>query len=91
MPLERGVQEQEVVLIVHTGAAVRGWCPDPEWRRGAKVRVDSLRAGDRFRSIDGEVFTYERVDGASSGVHHVSNASERTAFAGCAEVLRVTP
>ena len=50
-------------------------------------RMDSLRKGDQFTSADGGHYTYDRVDGALSGVHHVTEKGGRqTMFAGCAEV-----
>lgn len=53
---------------------------------GSRVRVDSLKRGERGIASDGETYTYERVDGALSGVHYVVyNGGERTTFAGCAE------
>jgi hypothetical protein len=61
----------------------------PVWRDSARVRMDTLRRGDRFIAIDGDGYTYDRVDGASSGVHHVTcDDGARTSFAGCAEVVR---
>lgn len=62
----------------------------PIWMDGPRVRIDTLRRGDRFVSIDGEEWTYIRIDGALSGVHHVGNdAGERASFAGCAEGVRI--
>jgi hypothetical protein len=64
--------------------------PYDAWKTGPRVRVDALRRGQRFLSIDGKLFAYERVDGASPGVHHVvADGGERTAFAACAEVVLV--
>lgn len=53
-----------------------------------KVRMDTLKAGDRFRCCQGMVWTYERRDGASSGVHHVIREDDgsKNMFAGCATV-----
>lgn len=59
------------------------------WQVGPRVRVDSLAVGARFLACDGVVYTYERRDGAKCGVHHVvGDNGKRTAFAGCAEVVR---
>jgi len=61
-----------------------------EWARRwrERVRVDALKPGARFQAIDGVRYTYERRDGALSGVFHVTAADgSHTAFAGCAEVL----
>jgi hypothetical protein len=56
------------------------------WKRGPRVRVDTLKRGDRFVASDGLIYTYVRPDGALSGVHHVEGPSgEKTSFAGCAE------
>ena len=59
------------------------------WREATnRVRVDTLKQGARFECISGEAWTYERRDGASSGVHHVTgDTGKKTAFAGCAEVI----
>lgn len=53
-----------------------------------KVRVDTLKKGDKFTPAYGGHYTYERVDGASSGVHHVTDAKDGrgTMFCACAEV-----
>lgn len=52
-----------------------------------KRRMDTLKRGDKFTSADGDHYTYERVDGASSGAHHVvAKDGRKTLFAGCAEV-----
>lgn len=52
-----------------------------------KRRMDTLRKGDKFTPAYGGHYTYERVDGASSGAHHVIAVDGRkTMFAGCAEV-----
>jgi hypothetical protein len=65
---------------------VRTYGPAPEWQNGPRVRVDTLRKGQRFIAYDGVTYTYERIDGALSGVHHVTDGQgRRTCFAGCAE------
>ena len=62
------------------------------WTRGPRVRVDSLRKGERFLSIDGARFTYVRPDGALSGVHHVvGDDGVTTCFAASAEVVPLEP
>ena len=67
------------------------WKPDAVWQAGPRVRVETLKRGDKFRAIDGMVYTYDRVDGASSGVHHVTSiTSGPTSFAGCAEGVKQT-
>lgn len=54
-----------------------------------KVRVEELQKGERFTCASGDHYVYERVDGASSGVHHVVGKDGRkTSFAGCADVVR---
>ena len=61
-----------------------------EWEKGPRVRVDSLKPGQRFLSMSNGCFTYERRDGALSGVYHVvDDAGGRTSFAGCAEVVMI--
>lgn len=53
-----------------------------------KRRMDTLKHGDQFTSADGDHYTYVRLDGASSGVHHVVDRNGKsTMFAGCAEVI----
>jgi len=60
----------------------------PRWKTGPRVPVDTLRKGQRFLAYDGCAYAYDRVDGASSGVHHVTGDNgHRTCFAGCAEVV----
>jgi hypothetical protein len=50
------------------------------WEKAARVRVDALSAGARFKSMDGEVWT--------SGFHHCTRADgQKSGFAGCAEVV----
>ena len=50
-------------------------------------RVDTLKAGDKFTCASGDHYTFDRVDGALSGVFHVTQSTGRkTSFAGCAEV-----
>lgn len=68
------------------------WAPDSQWSTahtaGRCVRVDTLAKGRRFRCIQGQEWTYERLDGALTGVHHARRSDGFTsAFAGCAEVL----
>lgn len=64
--------------------------PHETWKAGPRVRVDTLRKGDRFIAADGIVYEYVRVDGALSGVHHVTGpGEEKTSFAGCAQGVRV--
>jgi hypothetical protein len=61
---------------------------DPAWEAGTRVRIEKLRVGERFLAIDGKHYTYDRRDGALSGVYHVTcDDGTRTAFAGCAEVV----
>jgi hypothetical protein len=65
------------------------WKPDAIWQAGPRVRVDTFKRGDRFRAIDGMVYTYDRVDGVSKGVHHVTSMTGApTSFAGCAEGVK---
>jgi hypothetical protein len=60
----------------------------PDWTKGPRTRMDALRAGTRFLSMDGEVWTYDRRDRALSGFHHCTkDDGEKSGFAGCAEVL----
>jgi hypothetical protein len=69
--------------------------PDKRWlaarAEGRLVRVDSLRKGDRFLSMMGASYTYERPDGGNHGAHHAVNDSglQDEVFAGCAEVERI--
>lgn len=64
----------------------------PRWLLGPRVRVDSLRKGERFLSSHGERFTYARPDGARSGVHQVfAEDGSLTSFAASAEVVPLTP
>lgn len=57
---------------------------------GTLVRMDSLKSGDRFYCMVGRIYTYDRQDGASSGVHHVTHEDgSKTMFAGCAEVVKL--
>lgn len=58
-----------------------------EWLASTRARVDSLRVGAHGRAIDGEVYRLDRVDGAHSGVYHVTRVRDGapTCFAGCAE------
>lgn len=66
------------------------WAPHPTWCERPRVRVDTLKKGDMFVAIDGCQYTYDRVDGACSGVHHViGDTDEKTSFAGCAEVVKM--
>lgn len=58
-----------------------------QWAKGPRVRIDTLRRGQRFLDIEGTAWTYDRIDGALSGVHHVHNVKGASCFAGCAEVL----
>jgi hypothetical protein len=60
---------------------------DPRWTKGPRVRIDTMRKGARFVSIEGEVWVYERLDGALSGAHHVKSedGAKSAVFAGCAE------
>ena len=52
-----------------------------------KVPIGTLKKGDKFTSADGDYYVYERVDGVSTGVHHVVGRNGRaTMFAGCADV-----
>jgi hypothetical protein len=58
------------------------------WPPAGAVRVDTLQRGDRFQCMQGGTYTFERVDGALSGVYHVvQDDGFRTCFAGCAEVI----
>lgn len=62
------------------------------WLDGPRVRVDSLRHGDKFIAVNGARYTYERRDGALSGAYHVTDTDGRkTWFAGCAEVVKQQP
>lgn len=64
------------------------WHPSKVWQRGPRVRVETLRDGDFFLAMDGQEYTYVRVDGAYRGVHHVVDTrGNGTSFAGCAEVV----
>jgi hypothetical protein len=64
----------------------------PRWLLGPRVRVDSLRKGERFMSSQGERFAYVRPDEARSGVHHViGDDGSLTSFAASAEVVPLTP
>ena len=45
----------------HVPVAPSTWAPCPRWKKGPRVRIDTLRKGDRFLSIDGATFTYERA------------------------------
>lgn len=52
-----------------------------------KVRVDSLRRGQRFRCVSGFEWVYDRKDGALSGVHWADRATGgRDCFCGSALV-----
>ena len=63
---------------------------DPKWEAGPRVRIDTMRKGDVFTDICGDVWTYVRRDGVSSGVCHVmSPGGVVTCFAGCAEGMKV--
>ena len=59
---------------------------DARWTAGPRVRVGTLRKGDRVLTIVGETEVYERVDGALSGCHHMASGA---VYAGCAEVVRL--
>jgi hypothetical protein len=49
--------------------------------------MDTLKKGDKFTCASGDHYTFDREDGASSGVFHVTQSTGRkTCFAGCAEV-----
>lgn len=64
------------------------WSPDPRWDAGPRVRVDTLRHGDRFLDSDGHEWVYDRAH-SSCGVHCVDGERGATLFAGCAEVVLV--
>ena len=52
-----------------------------------KRRMDTLKKGDKFTCASGRHYTFNRRDGALSGVFHVIQSSGyETFFAGCAEV-----
>lgn len=59
-----------------------------EWKNGPRVRMDSLKKGQRYRDMVGRTFTYEAVDDKYSGAHHsLDEDGKDTVFAGCAEVV----
>ncbi len=52
------------------------------------VPIGALTKGATFTAAYGGHYTYDRVDGASSGVHHVTGVDGKpTMFAGCADVV----
>ena len=65
--------------------------PHETWKAGSRVRVDTLRKGDRFIAADGIVYEYVCVDeGERDDIHHVIGPNEeKTFFAGCAQGVRV--
>jgi hypothetical protein len=58
---------------------------DKRWSEGPRVRVASLRKGDRVLTISGEVETYERPH-TSHGVFCMEGGA---LYAGSAEVVRL--
>lgn len=62
------------------------WRPDARWTAGPRVRIDSLRRGESFLSIQGEVHTMMRRDGAQLGVYHMQDGHM---FAGSAEGVKL--
>ena len=62
-------------------------------RTSDRVRVDTLRRGTIFTSIDGDCWRYVRKDGALSHVESIEalNGREQTTFAGNTEVLILRP
>lgn len=53
-----------------------------------RVRMDSLRAGTRFRDVRGTLWEHGGKVGGSSGAYNAFRISDgfRDCFAGCAEV-----
>lgn len=72
---------------------------DSDWSRCKRVRINSLRPGDRFISALGEAWTYEGLDETDSlGMHRAVPAEagkrsprgwSRTVFASSAEVALI--
>lgn len=69
------------------------------WAKGPRVRIETLRKGDKFIAVTGRTYTYVRKDDALSGVHHTVDVFFwgvhhtvdaffcQAQFAGCAEVV----
>jgi len=58
--------------------------------RGAEVRMDDLKKGDRFVDVQGKTWVYQRRHGTNRGAHIVvDDVGFSTVFAGCATVTKV--
>lgn len=68
------------------------FAPDPRWEAGPRVRLDSLRPGQRFMDYTGNVFVIDRY-GWPPDCPHVrhDDGSDGPLFAGCAEGVPLPP